>query len=113
MGVRMRWRSNRAGGIVLLSFEITYWVDERWDVYQEGFVKMPPPHYLNSYPGLPASCRGTDSCADNHDGRGTFACNKGDEYQIELMLKYRYNVGAQIQEPQVLDVKAQQVCGYW
>lgn len=47
-----------------------------------------------------------------YDGRGTFACNPGDEYQIQLTLKYFYNQGAGAGEAQVLEVKAQQFCGY-
>ena len=112
MGVRMRWRTARWLGITLISFDIHYWRDYKWDVYKEGFVDMDPPHYLNTYPGLPNHCRGTDACAENHDGRGTFACTAGDEYQIQLTLKYNYNVGAQVDEPQVLEVKAQQFCNY-
>lgn len=112
MGVRMRWRTNRLFGTTLISFEIDYWIDERLDAYREGFVEMSPPHYLNSYPGLPAGCKSYDACAENHDGRGTFACNPGDQYQIQLTLKYNYNAGDQVEEPQVLEVKAQQGCKF-
>lgn len=112
MGVRMIWRSNRRLGISLISFDIYYWRDYKWDTYQEGFVKMPPPHYLNSYPGLPSSCEYTARCAQNHDGRGTFACYPGDEYQIKLILKYIYNQGAEADKPQVLEVTAQEFCTY-
>jgi RHS repeat-associated protein len=112
MGVRMIYRSNRVGGISRISFEITYWVDEKDDLYREGFVKMPPPHYLNSYPGIPSSCRGTDPCANNHDGRGTFGCRPGNEYQIQIIFKYRYNVGAEVDQSKVLEVKAQEFCIY-
>jgi RHS repeat-associated protein len=111
MGVRMRWRTNRAlGGIKLESVRIDYWVDEPMDIYKEGFVKMDPPHYLNSYPGLPPDCRGTDPCAENHDGRGTFACNGGSQYQIELTIKYYYNQGAGAGEEQPLTVRVQMGC---
>ncbi|HET7120213.1 MAG TPA: RHS repeat-associated core domain-containing protein [Solirubrobacterales bacterium] len=112
MGVRMIYRSNRAGGISRIAFDIFYWRDERWDVYQEGFVEMAPPHYLNSYPGVPRSCRGTDPCANNHDGQGTFACEPGDEYQIQIIFKYIYNFGAGVEESHVLEVKAQEFCSY-
>lgn len=113
MGVRMRWRTRRAlGGIMLDSVRIDYWVNPPMDPYKEGFVEMDPPHYLNSYPGLPAGCRGTDPCADNHDGRGTFACDPGSQYQIQLTIKYFYNQGVGTGEEQVLEVKAQQGCKY-
>jgi RHS repeat-associated protein len=112
MGVRMRWRTNRLLGISLVRFDITYWRDERMDVYKEGFVKMDPPHYLNSYPGLPADCRATDPCADNHDGRGTFACNKGDQYQIQIVLKYRYNEGSEVDKVQILEAKTHMGCAF-
>jgi RHS repeat-associated protein len=112
MGVRMIWKSNRWGGITLISFKITYWRDEKDDVYREGFVKMDPPHYLNSYPGLPASCKGFQACAQNHDGRGTFACEPGDQYQIRLELKYTYRLGDEVENAQVLEVTAQEFCIY-
>jgi RHS repeat-associated protein len=112
MGVRMIYKSNRAGGIKSLSFDINYWVDEKDDLYKEGFVEMPPPHYINTYPGVPSSCRGTDPCADNHDGRGTFSCRPGNEYQIQIIFKYRYNVGSGIEETKILQVKAQEHCVY-
>lgn len=112
MGVRMRWRTNRALGITLMAFRIDYWLDDPMDVYKEGFVEMPPPHYLNSYPGLPASCKGYQACAENHDGRGTFACTPGFQYQIQLTLKYIYNQGRGAKDPQILEVKAQQGCKY-
>jgi RHS repeat-associated protein len=112
MGVRMIYKSNRAGGISRESFTITYWVDAHDDPYKEGFVKMPPPHYLNSYPGIPPDCRGTDPCANNHDGRGTFACRPGDEYQINIQFKYKYNTGAGSGESKVLEVQAQERCIY-
>jgi hypothetical protein len=111
MRVRMRWRTNRWLGISVISLRIDYWRDYRMDVYREGFVDMDPPYYLNgSYPGLPDSCRGTDPCAKNHDATGIFACEPGDQYQIQLTLKYIYNQGAQVQDPQILEVKAQQGC---
>lgn len=111
MGVRMRWRTNRGlGGIKLESVRIDYWVDEPMDLYKEGFVKMDPPHYLNNYPGLPADCRGTDPCAENHDASGTFACKGGSQYQIQLTIKYFYNQGAGAGEEQLLEVKAQMGC---
>lgn len=113
MGVRMRWRTNRAFGISLISFDIHYWVDEPMDLYREGFIDMDPPTYLNNYPGLPASCRGTDPCAENHDARGTFACRSGDIIRIRLTLKYRYNAGDQVEEAQVLEAQAQTGCTYW
>lgn len=112
MRVRMRWRTNRLGGTTLISFRIDYWIDERMDPYREGFVRMDPPHYLDHYPGLPASCKGFQACAENHDAWGTFACNAGDQYQIQLTLKYNYNLGGGIAEPQILEVKAQQGCQY-
>ena len=112
MGVRMIYKSNRAGGISRESFEIFYWRDEHDDIYKEGFVEMSPPHYLNSYPGIPSSCRGTDPCANNHDGRGTFACRPGDEYQIQILFKYKYNTGQGSGESKVLEVKAQEFCRY-
>lgn len=112
MGVRMIQKSNRAFGISVISFSINYWRDERWDTYQEGFVEMDHPHYLNSYPGIPSSCRGTDPCAQNHDGRGTFACNPGDEYQIQIIFKYNYNQGDEVETPQILEVEAQEFCTY-
>lgn len=112
MGVRMRWRTRRALGISLIKLEIHYWVDEPMDAYREGFVEMDPPTYLNNYPGLPASCRGTDPCADNHDARGTFGCRAGDQIRIRLTLKYRYNAGDQLEESQVLNAEAQQGCKY-
>jgi RHS repeat-associated protein len=111
MGVRMRWRTNReAGGIMLESVRIDYWVDEPMDIYKEGFVKMDPPHYLNNYPGLPGDCRGTDPCAENHDARGTFACDGGSQYQIELTIKYFYSQGAGAGDEQSLSVRAQMGC---
>lgn len=113
MGVRMIYRSNRALGIKRVSFEITYWVDEKDDIYKEGFVEMPPPHYLNSYPGVPSGCRGTDPCADNHDGSGTFACRPGNEYQIQIIFKYRYNLGSGVEETKILEVMAQEFCIYY
>jgi RHS repeat-associated protein len=112
MGVRMIIRTNRAGGIRRISFDINYWVDVKDDVYREGFVEMAPPHYLNSYPGVPSSCRTSDPCAANHDGRGTFACRPGNEYQIGIIFKYRYNFGKGVQDAQVLEVKAQEFCRY-
>jgi RHS repeat-associated protein len=113
MGVHMRWRTNRgAGGINLQDVEIYYWMDEPMDVYREGFVNIPPPHYLNSYPGLPASCRGTDPCADNHDGRGTFACIRGNQYKIRIRIKYFYNLGAGAGEEQFLEAETQMGCSY-
>jgi len=113
MGVRMIYKSNRAGGISRESFTITYWRDVHDDVYREGFVKMDPPHYLNSYPGIPPDCRGTDPCANNHDGRGTFACRPGDEYQINIQFKYKYNTGSGSGESKVLEVQAQEICHYF
>jgi len=111
MGVRMRWRTNRKlGGIMLEKVRIDYWVDEPMDIYKEGFVKMDPPHYLNNYPGLPADCRGTDPCAENHDARGTFACNGGSQYQIELTIKYFYSQGVGAGDEQTLSVRAQMGC---
>jgi len=111
MGVRMRWRTNRAGGgINLQSVDIWYWENEPMDIYREGFKLIPPPHYLNNYPGLPAECRGTDPCADNHDARGTFACNGGSQYQILLKIKYFYNEGSGGGEIQFLEAKAQMGC---
>ena len=113
MGVHMRWRTNRgAGGINLQDVEIYYWMDEPMDVYREGFVAIPPPHYLNSYPGLPADCRGTDPCADNHDGRGTFACIRGNQYKIRLRIKYFYNQGAGAGEEQFLEAETKMGCTY-
>jgi RHS repeat-associated protein len=112
MGVRMIYRSDRAGGISRESFTITYWVDAHDDVYKEGFVNMSPPHYLNAYPGIPPDCRGTDPCANNHDGQGTFACRPGDEYQINIQFKYKYNTGAGSGESKVLEVQAQEFCTY-
>ena len=112
MGVRMIYKSNRIGGISRIAFDINYWVDEKDDIYKEGFVEMPPPHYLNTYPGVPDSCRSTDPCANNHDGRGTFACRPGNEYQIKITFKYRYNIGDQVEEAQVLEVQAQEFCTY-
>jgi RHS repeat-associated protein len=112
MGVRMIYTSNRTGGISIISFEITYWMDAKNDVYKEGFVLMPPPRYINSYPGIPSSCRNTDPCANNHDGTGTFSCIPGNEYQIGIRFKYNYNVGAEVDVPQSLEVKAQEFCTY-
>jgi RHS repeat-associated protein len=112
MGVRMIIRTNRAGGIRRISFDINYWVDEKDDIYKEGFVEMAPPHYLNSYPGVPSSCRTSDPCAANHDAQGTFACRPGNEYQIKITFKYRYNVGAGVQDAQVLEAEAQEFCRY-
>jgi len=87
-------------------------MDEPMDVYREGFVNIPPPHYLNSYPGLPADCRGTDPCADNHDGRGTFACIRKNQYKIRLIIKYFYNEGAGAGEIQFLEAETQMGCNY-
>jgi len=70
---------------------------------------MDPPHYLNSYPGVP-SCRGIERCASNHDGRGTFACTPGNEHQIKIIFKYTYAYGAGIEDPQILEVEAQEFC---
>lgn len=112
MGVRMIYKSNRAGGISRISFDINYWVDEKDDLYKEGFVEMAPPHYLNSYPGIPSSCGATQRCANNHDGQGTFACRPGNEYQIQIIFKYNYNIGSGVEEPQILEVEAQEFCRY-
>jgi RHS repeat-associated protein len=113
MGVHMKWRTNRGlGGISLDSIRIDYWKDEPMDLYREGFVEMDPPHYLNSYPGLPADCRHTDPCADNHDGRGTFACSPGTFYRIRLTIKYFYNQGAGAGEIQLLEAETQMGCAY-
>ncbi len=112
MGVRMIYKSNRVGGIRRISFDIDYWVDEKDDVYKEGFIEMAPPHYLNSYPGVPSSCGNIEECANNHDGRGTFACRPGNEYQIKITFKYTYALGGGIENPQVLEVEAQEFCRY-
>jgi RHS repeat-associated protein len=113
MGVHMRWRTNRGlGGIILENVRIDYWVDDPMDLYKEGYIEMDPPHYLNSYPGLPADCRGTDPCAENHDGRGTFACKPGFFYQIQLTIKYFYSQGAGAGEEQVLEAKTHMGCAY-
>jgi RHS repeat-associated protein len=112
MGVRMIYGSNRVGGIRRSSFDIYYWVDVKDDVYKEGFVEMAPPHYLNSYPGVPSSCGNVERCANNHDGKGTFECRPGNEYQIRITFKYTYAVGGGIENPQILEVEAQEFCRY-
>ncbi len=112
MGVRMIYKSNTVLGIRRIAFEIFYWVDEKDDVYKEGFVEMSPPHYINTYPGVPDSCRGTDPCANNHDGRGTFACRPGNEYQIQIIFKYMYKLGEGFSEAKTLEVEAQEFCTY-
>ena len=112
MGVRMSYYCNQASGIRRNDFEIHYGVnyhDDEWD----EFFNMDPPHYINHYPGPDPACKNYMPCINVQDHSGTFACVPGDEYEIYIKFTYWYNYGKEMDDMQVLSVRAQEFCSYY
>jgi RHS repeat-associated protein len=111
MGVRIRRRCNRVGGITKTGYEVGYYKhDHSWPLPGVHFKSIPTPHFVRPTARVEPVCRPTDPCQQNRDFKGTFVCEPGEEYKVRVTWGFYFNLGQGAGQEHQLHVEAEEHC---